>query len=208
MNDPYKVLGVSQNATDEEVKAAYREMAKKYHPDSYANNPLADLASEKMKEINEAYDTINKQRSSGGGRSSQDTAGYGSAGSTYTGSAKYSIVRQMINQSRIAEAQAALDRVPMSERDAEWHFLMGSVLYRKGWINEAYVNFQNAYRAEPNNSEYREAMERISRQMNGSGFGGGGFGGYNGGQQGGCSGCDMCSGILCAECLCNGCGGC
>jgi molecular chaperone DnaJ len=136
MNDPYKVLGVSQNASDEEVKAAYREMAKKYHPDSYANNPLADLAAEKMKEINEAYDTINKQRISGEGRSSQQTAGYGSAGSTYTGSAKYSTVRQMINQCRIAEAQAALNRILNSERDAEWHFLMGNVLYLKGLINE------------------------------------------------------------------------
>ena len=57
MSDPYKVLGVSPNATDDEIKTAYRELAKKYHPDNYAESPLADLASEKMKEINEAYDT-------------------------------------------------------------------------------------------------------------------------------------------------------
>ena len=63
MRDPYSVLGVSQNATDDEIKKAYRELARKYHPDNYQNNPLADLAEEKMKEINEAYDTITKQRS-------------------------------------------------------------------------------------------------------------------------------------------------
>ena len=56
MKDPYSVLGVSQNATDEEIKKAYREQARKYHPDNYANNPLSDLAEEKMQEINEAYD--------------------------------------------------------------------------------------------------------------------------------------------------------
>ena len=50
MNDPYSVLGISKNATDEEVKAAYRELARKYHPDNYADNPLSDLAGEKMKE--------------------------------------------------------------------------------------------------------------------------------------------------------------
>ena len=56
MNDPYSVLGVSPNASDEEIKKAYRELARKYHPDNYQNNPLADLAEEKMKEINEAYE--------------------------------------------------------------------------------------------------------------------------------------------------------
>ena len=66
MTDPYKVLGVSPNATDDEVKDAYRRLARKYHPDNYVNNPLSDLATEKMKEINEAYDEIQRQRKSGG----------------------------------------------------------------------------------------------------------------------------------------------
>ena len=56
MNNPYEVLGVSETATDEEIKAAYRKLAKKYHPDNYADSPLADVAEQKMKEINEAYD--------------------------------------------------------------------------------------------------------------------------------------------------------
>lgn len=63
MRDPYTVLGVSSNASDQEIKKAYRELARKYHPDNYVDNPLADLAEEKMKEINEAYEAIQKQRS-------------------------------------------------------------------------------------------------------------------------------------------------
>ena len=68
MNDPYKVLGVPTNATESQIKEAYRELAKKYHPDKYINNPLADLAAEKMREINEAYDALMKKgnASSGG----------------------------------------------------------------------------------------------------------------------------------------------
>ena len=58
MNDPYQILGVSENASDEEIKKAYRELARKYHPDNYHDNPLADLAQEKMKEINAAYEQI------------------------------------------------------------------------------------------------------------------------------------------------------
>jgi len=77
MRDPYSVLGVSQNASDQEIKKAYRELARKYHPDNYVNTPLADLAEEKMKEVNEAYEAIQKQRSGGGGlcAGSADPAG-------------------------------------------------------------------------------------------------------------------------------------
>ena len=68
MRDPYSVLGVSKNATDEEIKNAYRELARKYHPDNYSDNPLSDLADEKMKEINEAYDEIMEMRKNGGAK--------------------------------------------------------------------------------------------------------------------------------------------
>ena len=68
--DPYKVLGVSPSASEDEIKRAYRDLARKYHPDNYINNPLADLAKEKMQEINDAYDTIMKQRQNGGTGSS------------------------------------------------------------------------------------------------------------------------------------------
>ena len=66
--NPYDVLGVSPNASDDEIKRAYRDLTRKYHPDANVNNPLADLAEEKFKEVQEAYDAIMKERSGGGGR--------------------------------------------------------------------------------------------------------------------------------------------
>ncbi len=76
MNNPYEVLGVSETATDEEVKAAYRNLAKKYHPDNYTDSPLADVAEQKMKEINEAYDMINQMRQKGKGTGSTGSSSY------------------------------------------------------------------------------------------------------------------------------------
>lgn len=213
MTNPYQVLGVSPNASDDEIKTAYRKLVKKYHPDNYANNPLADLATEKMKEINEAYNTITQERGRNGRAGSSQGYSSGAYGSSsggentsYSGgSSRFMHVRSMINAGQVGQAQNVLDAVPLSERDAEWHFLMGSVMYRKGWVNEAYVNFQNACRQDPNNREYQEAMNRLSSQMNGTGFGG--FGGYNMGNQQGCTGCDICTGLICADCLCGGMGG-
>ena len=93
MKSPYEILGVSPSASDDEVKQAYRALAKKYHPDKYADSPLADLASEKMSEINAAYDQIQdmrKGKSSGpsyGGFGGGGDAGGGAGGEGFGGGA-------------------------------------------------------------------------------------------------------------------------
>ena len=78
MRDPYEVLGVPSNASDDEVKRAYRELSRKYHPDGYVDNPLAGLAEEKFKEVQEAYQQIMNQRTGNGSyqQSSQSGQGY------------------------------------------------------------------------------------------------------------------------------------
>ena len=141
--DPYKVLGVTPQTSDDDVKRAYRELARKYHPDNYVNNPLADLAETRMKEINEAYDMIMNERRNPAGGSSGQQQSYGGAYNsqqyggyqqrTYTGAnaALYSQVRQAINQGNLGMAEALLQRA--AGRDAEWFYLTGTVYYRKGW---------------------------------------------------------------------------
>lgn len=77
--NPYKVLGVSETATPEEIRQAYLELVKKYHPDKYTDNPLKELANEKLKEINEAYDTLTKKDKSSSASSSGGYSGYSGA---------------------------------------------------------------------------------------------------------------------------------
>lgn len=197
MANPYEVLGVDKNATEEEIKAAYKELARKYHPDNYADNPLSDLAEEKMKEINEAYDAIMAKKRSKGSNGSY-------ANQQYSETGVYADVRRFINQNRLEEAQEILDGVNISERNAEWYFLNGSVLYRRGWYDDAYTSFSTACRMDPSNAEYRDTLNRISMQRRGQFTGGYNTGGYNGG---GCSTCDLCQGLICADCCCECMGG-
>ena len=125
MKDPYEVLGVPHGASEDEIKKAYRELARKYHPDNYANNPLADLAQEKMKEINEAYATLMK-----GGRQQADAGSTGgqrsSAGST---SSPLYEIRRRIQLGDLDGAEAGLNAV--SARTAEWYYLRGVIALRR-----------------------------------------------------------------------------
>ena len=198
MRDPYEVLGVSKNATDDEIKNAYRELARKYHPDNYTDNPLSDLAADKMKEINEAYDAIVNMRRNGSGKNSSGSSYNGS----YSGGTNFPEVRSLINQGRLEQAQEILDGVPPQSRDAEWYFLNGTVLYRRGWFDQAYTSFATAVRMNPQNPEYRNAMNNAQRQAGAQ---------YNPyrtyGTAGGCNTCDVCNSLICADCCCECMGG-
>jgi len=203
MNDPYSVLGVSPSASDEEIKKAYRELARKYHPDNYHDNPLSDLAQEKMKEINEAYDTIMRMRSGGskGQYAGGGSEGYSSYSSSYSSSEAsagiYARIRAAINSGNLVLAEQLLNSV--TERGAEWSFLMGSLCYRKGWMDEAGRYFQIAVDMDPGNPEYRQALAYMRR--------GGQAYRYTGGPPAGPDACDVCSSLLLADCCCECMGG-
>ena len=197
MNDPYSTLGLSHNATDAEVKKAYRELARKYHPDNYHDNPLSDLAQEKMKEINEAYNSILRMRGGGGGGAYGSSFRHGArGGGASAGSAEGSRVRAAINSGDLRHAEELLQAFPA--RNAEWNFLMGSLYYRKGWLDDAQRFYQTASGMEPSNQEYRQALAFMSR-------GGQAYKPYGHGplRNQGCDMCDCCTAMLCANMCCH-----
>lgn len=194
MKDPYQILNITPDATDEQVRDAYRALARKYQSENYENSPLSDMAAKKMDEINAAYDAIITMRRS---QSGPAQSGY-SAG--YTGGASsLGDIRSKINANRIDDAETLLDGIPSQARGAEWYFLKGTVQYKRGWLEEATKNYRTACQLDPNNPEYQAAFRQVNHPRSG---------GYHAPRTNaaGCSACDICTGLMCADCLCDCCG--
>lgn len=208
--NPYDVLGVSQSASDDEIKKAYRDLTRKYHPDANVDNPLADLAEEKFKEVQEAYDTIMRERSTG------SSGGYSYGGSSYSGggsSAGYGGYQNAqadprlqaavnyINSRRFREALNTLDQVP--ERSALWYYLSGCANAGLGNNVLARDHAAQAVNMEPNNLQYRQLLNQLefaSRRYQNSGYGTGyGMGGSSCGTGNMC--CDLCIADQLCECM-------
>ena len=182
--NPYSVLGVSENASDEEIKKAYRTQVKKYHPDRFASDArMSAAASEKLKQINQAYDMLIKSRQNGNTESS------------YSGT-EFGQVRAAIARGDIATAEMLLDAI--SYKSAEWHYLKGVILLRRGWYEGAKQHFDTAYQMNPRNVEYKNTADQMNQAA-------GGYQDFYGGQSAPglsplCTTCAVCS-LL--NCCCN-----
>ena len=173
------------------------EQVTKYHPDKYTDSDLADLASEKMKEVNAAYEEIQKIRASGGAGRSGSYSSHTYAGNTSSsGNPKYAEVRRLLNNGNDIQADNILNEVHEGDRNAEWHFLKGCVAVRRGFYIDAQRYFDTACSMDPYNNEYRAAQNNLRQRAGAYG------GGYNT-NAGGCSLCDCCMGLMCLDCLCN-----
>ncbi len=197
MANPYQVLGVSENDSDEQIKNVYRDLCKKYHPDLRPEGISKEQAESKMAEINAAYDEIMLMRKRG---ASHQGGGYSGGYSQ----SQFADVRRLINERRIAQAEEILDGVPADKRNAEWYFLKGTIYYSRGWLNEAFTHLETAVRLDPNNREYAEAYQRLFQRRSGN-YNAGGY--RTGDSAGGCDSCDLCTLMCCANSCCECMGG-
>ena len=168
IEDPYKVLGLDRNATDEEVKQAYRRLAKKYHPDL---NPGDQEAARKMQQVNEAYDQIKNPEkyarqsapgSQGGQYNPYGAWGYSGTGSSQSGEPQDAYQQSAYQYIRFGRFQEALNTLAnCRERNARWYYL--SALANDGLGNQvtALEHIRRAVSLEPDNPAYLQALRNI-----------------------------------------------
>jgi molecular chaperone DnaJ len=159
--NPYEVLGIKPNATQDEIKSAYRKLIKQYHPDKFGDNPLKNLAEEKMIEINKAYDILTKNSGDNNNYSSSSSSNYSNAS---TGSSDFQEIRRAIQSGNYAFAESKLNSI--TNRTAEWHYLYGAVLLNKGWFDSALEHMNTAVSMDPNNFEYRQGLNSLRQRGN------------------------------------------
>lgn len=178
MNNPYDVLGISPDASIDEVKRAYKNKVNQYAGNAFMLN-----------EIDMAYDSIVMSKNQNVNGSVYDS---------------FDDIRDRLNTGRIDDAETLLDGIPVTNRNAEWFFLKGTIQQRRGWLESAAESFRQAYDMEPSNRDYKRAYESVASARSGS-YGthretSGNSGCFN-------SPCNLCSSLLCADCCCECCGG-
>ncbi|MBU9737084.1 J domain-containing protein [Diplocloster agilis] len=200
ITDPYSVLGVNRSASNDEIKRAYRELLRKYHPDSYVGNPLSGLAEEKFKEVQEAYDQIMKEREGGyGGPNSY--GGPQQSQQAYGGSqddVELNAVVNYVNSGHYQEALNLLSRI--QNRSARWYYCSAAANAGVGNNVVAVDHARQAVNMEPGNPQYNQLLNQL--QWNSQRYQQGGYGSRGGGlpTTGNCC-CDLWIADSCCECM-------
>ena len=173
MKNPYTVLGVPENASDEEIKKAYRALSRKYHPDANINNPNKAQAEEKFKEIQQAYQQIMRQRESGtsGNWQQEDYGGFGGFGGFGRGAnagqndswseedVRMQAAENYIRSRHFKEALHVLSE--FSQRNARWYYLSAMANAGQGNNVLAKEHAQKAVSMEPDNMVYRQFLQQM-----------------------------------------------
>ena len=205
MKEFYKLLEIDENATDAQVRAAYIAMKNKYDPVNYEKEDLIRHAKEKTEEITRAFDEIMNSRRMARMQKGEPVADDEDA---YSGeksagiSGDFSYVEELIDADNLDAAEESLDAMAQNFRTAHWFYLKGVIFFKKGWLGEATEFFAASCRMDPQNMDYKRALEQAIWQRNGNFSTPNDKNSYQGaaGCFPGCDVCNLCGALLCADC--------
>ena len=219
MRDPYQVLGIVRGASDEEIKKAYRNLSRKYHPDANVNNPNKAQAEEKFKEVQQAYDQIMKEKQQGSfGGYGNSYGGYGNAGGSgssygdfggfggFYGNAnayreensRLQAATNYIRNGYYREAFNVLNDIPFSERNGRWYYYSAVTNQGLGNTATALEHIRRAVELEPSNIQYRQFQQNLE-------YGGTWYTSMGSGYERPYSGSEWCLRMLLLNLFCNFC---
>ncbi len=203
MQDPYEVLGVSRDASTDEIKKAYRTLSRKYHPDANINNPNKAQAEEKFKQIQQAYKQImdEKEHGTSSGAYGSDSYGYGGqAGGGYGNDVELQAAANYINNGHYMEAMSVLNNI--SNRNGTWYYLHAIANAGLGNNVNALEDAQMAVNLEPENLQFQRLLQQLSGNSEWYSNMGGGYGAGDCGQGNMSKVCCSCCAInaLCSCC--------
>ncbi len=149
MQENYRILGISENASDEEVEQAYRTLKAKYREERFMEGEAGNAAAKKLTQVETAYAEIKSAREQ---TKNAETHDY-----------DFSEVEECLKNGNIAAAQEKLDNY--NDRNAEWHYLQSVVFYKKNWTNESKKQLEIAMNMEPTNSKYSTAYTKLKEKI-------------------------------------------
>lgn len=150
MQEYYEILGVSENATDEEVAAAYQKLKDKYSRERFYEGEAGNEAARNLTKVETAYSEITADRklhNNASDRSAED----------------FTDIEKAIKNGNLSDAQSGLDDI--TDRNAEWHYLQSVVFYKKNWINESKKQLEIAMNMDPHNEKYADSYTKLKQKI-------------------------------------------
>ena len=150
MQEYYKILNISQNATDEEIEQAYKSLKEKYSRERFCEGEVGNQAAKNLTKLEAAYHEITEARKA---------KNFFASGQSYN----FAEIEELIKKGDITAAQELLDDV--SDRSAEWHYLQSVIFYKKNWFNESKKQLEIALTMEPHNVKYSEDFAKLKQKL-------------------------------------------
>ena len=144
-----ELLGLSEGATEEEIKDAYSKLRAKYLEDRFKDGEEGNEAARMLTKLDVAYNELMSELSE-----NQNASGGGTS---------FDKVEELIRSGDIQEAQRVLDS--FNERNGRWHYLQSVVFYKKSWMNESKKQLEIAMQLEPENEKYKDAYRKLNERL-------------------------------------------